>query len=79
MYNRPLEPVDTLPEVYCDICKCDCRKQINSEFAVLRAVWGYESNKDTERHETHLCEQCYDKVTAFIVSLGGTVGIENYM
>jgi hypothetical protein len=32
------------------------------EAATLSARWGYGSRKDTQVHEAHLCETCYDAV-----------------
>lgn len=47
----------------CDICGHECP---HGEHATLHAQWGYDSHKDGEIHECHICEKCYD---AHIVTL----------
>ena len=66
-------PVEQVVDVTCDICQKSCRGSCDMEFAELRAVWGYDSKCDGEMHECHMCEECYEKVVAFIDSLGGQV------
>lgn len=66
-------------DVTCDICGNSCKKdQWGYEFATLKSKWGYTSSKDMEEHECELCESCYDKVIAFIKSLGGKVQVREY-
>tara|TARA_Y100000310_G_C20313943_1_gene637521 strand:+ start:404 stop:655 length:252 start_codon:yes stop_codon:yes gene_type:complete len=61
----------------CDVCGKKCKSEYGIERGVLSADWGYGSNKDGERHECHLCEECYDKVKEFIEGLGGKVRTED--
>lgn len=30
------------------------------DYLAIRKYWGYDSNKDGERHGIDLCESCYD-------------------
>jgi hypothetical protein len=70
-----LKPVVT--DIICDICKKSCKKDPSIEFAELKAHWGfYSNNKDMEKHECDMCEECYEKVNKFIESLGGKIRIE---
>lgn len=67
----------------CDICGKSCtlvmEHPCGPEFATLKAHWGYDSNKDTQEHECHMCEGCYDKVRKFIEEeLGGKVIVYEY-
>lgn len=46
-----------------------CGKQLKIERGILledafeaKKDWGYFSNKDLERHQFTLCEQCYDNM-----------------
>ena len=64
--------------VECDVCHKSCKSAIgNNDYAELHVPggWGYGFRKDTEYHECDMCEDCYDKVKAFIESLGGRVSI----
>lgn len=65
-------------DIICDICGHSCNmshwENIKSfEYATLFANWGYCSNLDNTSCECHMCEDCFDKVCAFIESLGGKV------
>jgi hypothetical protein len=75
-------PTDTVVDVLCDVCGKSTRNPDstcqNTEFATLFAKWGYDSRKDLQAHECHMCESCYDKVVEFIKSIGGTVNIKEY-
>lgn len=65
----------------CDICGQACKKEsyCDYEYALLNAAWGYDSNKDLEEHRCIMCEDCYDKVRAFIEkTLGGKIEITRY-
>ncbi len=56
------ETVSVLINISCDRCGKDCKCPLgNMEVATIRAHWGYSSGKDTEIHEAHLCEACYDE------------------
>lgn len=69
----------------CDICGHSCGVEISSHgdenqiFATLRGHWTYGSKYDTEDHECHMCESCYDKVKEFIECLGGEVRVRDYL
>lgn len=65
-------------DVTCDICGASCKNDWGFEFATLKSKWGYSSKKDMEEHECELCETCYDKVVAFVESLGGKVQVREY-
>jgi hypothetical protein len=73
---------EEVADIMCDVCLKSCRDPNstcqNIECATLKAVWGHDSNKDQEIHETHLCERCYDKVTDFIEKQGGIIGVKEY-
>ena len=60
-----------LAELYCNRCgkKIVMKNEIIQEGIFHGEIlWGYFSNKDAERHEFDLCEDCYDKMTAdFII------------
>lgn len=68
----------------CDVCGHSCKMEVtthgdgNQVFATLHGHWPYGSKYDTEDHECHMCESCYDKVKEFIESLGGRVRIRGY-
>ncbi len=54
-------------KIYCNACG----KMIKAENGILKEdvvrvekEWGYFSERDTEIHLFHLCEQCYDKMIA---------------
>lgn len=61
-------------DVICDKCGKSCRDGIglNFEYATIKADWGFGSDKDTQSHEAHVCEPCYDgfglkpKVTKYL-------------
>lgn len=57
-----LTKVERVEDVICDVCGRSCKTKCGYEFALLKAEWGYESRKDTEYHECHICESCYDKL-----------------
>jgi len=51
-----------LIDIICDRCNLSCKKYLNYEYAEIKAHWGYDSQKDEEKHVAYLCETCYDKV-----------------
>ena len=71
-------PVPQVSEVICDCCHKSCNVFGTREFASLTATWGYCSKKDFIRWECDLCEDCADKVKAFIESIGGIVSAKEY-
>lgn len=57
------------PQIFCDICGEDCRKHpddYDSEWAELKATWGYDSRKDGDQYNIDLCENCFDKTIEFL-------------
>lgn len=46
-----------LVNVSCDICTTN----IHKEYLTIKHCFGYESNKDGEKWEAHICEDCIDK------------------
>ena len=51
-----------LDDRLCNQCGESTMKSCGSEAAHLTANWGYDSRKDMECHDSHLCEDCYDKL-----------------
>lgn len=54
-----------LKDIRCGRCKKSCKieigpKHYNLSYATLEARFPYGSPKDTEHHQLHLCEPCYD-------------------
>ena len=52
------------------VCNC-CGRELKlmdgipvEDACSVDTLWGYFSNKDTERHNFDLCESCYDKIVA---------------
>ena len=66
MYKTETRTIEEeyVKDVICNMCGESCRDRMdmNFECATLSASWGYCSRKDTERHHSHLCEDCYDKL-----------------
>ena len=70
--NKPMD---------CDICGESCLhffipddpEASSPEYATLQAHWGFFSKKDLYKDECVMCEKCFDKVTAFILLLGGKI------
>lgn len=69
-YKKVLK--DELEDVVCDVCGKSCVSGtleafgVGAEFAVLRADWGYGSRKDGESFMLEMCEDCFDKIVAFV-------------
>jgi len=58
-----LEVVD----IVCNCCGKSCYTgEYGYEYMTLSANWGYTSNKDLEKWEAHLCEQCGDERLSFL-------------
>ena len=74
-------PAEQLVDVECDICHKSCKdiEGMNNEYAELHVPggWGFHSRKDMEHHECDMCESCYDKIRAYIESLGGQIRVES--
>ena len=85
MEIREKRLIDEFVGIACDICGQPCFGEVEpdregtSEYAMLRAEWGYWSGKDGSVHECHMCETCYDKVRVFIErDLKGKVRVTEY-
>ena len=57
-------------ELEAAVCNC-CGKSMKIQNGMLLegicsvdTIWGYFSGKDLEKHESDLCEECYDRITA---------------
>jgi hypothetical protein len=85
-------PTMKVVDVICDICGKSCKAAENcfgnptncsieyAEILIPGGGWGYDSRKDGENHECHMCETCYDKVRSFIENeLGGKIRVDHYM
>lgn len=74
-YRKVLK--DQLEDIVCDVCgrSClsDCSRAMGGgtavEYATLEAAWGYCSKKDGDRYSCEICEECFDRVRAFIDSI----------
>lgn len=69
-------------EFYTSICNSCGDKQskfthMSVEHMSFSFHWGYDSNKDCEKHSLTLCEACYDKYV-LNTELGKFVKIESY-
>lgn len=53
-------------DIICDMCNESCKKEYNIEHGQLTADWGYESTRDGDSVDIHLCENCFGKVEEFI-------------
>lgn len=59
---------------FCDVCGEDLIDIYgNVEGIAISQCWGFESNKDLERHELDLCEKCYDKELLQLVKKFGRI------
>lgn len=60
--------VKVLDKTICDICGKTCTDDYynNHENATLEAVWGYNSGRDGEKYEIHLCENCFGETLGFL-------------
>lgn len=55
---------------YCNACGRDIKMErgiLKEDVVRVEKEWGYFSKKDTEIHLFHLCEECYDRITAGFV------------
>lgn len=73
-------------DVICGKCKKSCNIQVfndavgfaaryNLSYATLEASFGFGSPKDTEHHQLHLCERCYDWLVALLKENGVEVDV----
>lgn len=67
-------------DIVCDVCGRSCLTDCSmgdpamAEYATLEAQWGYCSKRDGERYQCEMCEDCFERVSAFVDSLKGTPG-----
>lgn len=66
---------EKLGDVFCDVCGESCKREVDYEYATLKASWGYDSNKDLQIHNIQLCESCFDKTILFLKQIK-TISIE---
>lgn len=66
MTKIPPKPVN--PSVHCDVCGRNCQEPgyVDTEYAEIKATWGYDSRKDLTYHEIQICEGCFDHVLQFL-------------
>jgi hypothetical protein len=63
MLNKEIrtKQVEVTASVTCNICaQVVVNRGCGAEYATLTASWGYDSKKDLQYHEAHICEPCYD-------------------
>lgn len=54
-------------KIYCNACGREIKVEngiLKEDVARIEKEWGYFSKKDTQIHLFHLCEECYDTITA---------------
>jgi hypothetical protein len=67
MKTYKTKEIRVIDKIYCDTCgNCCTDDNLCSEYAVLEASWGYNSRKDGERSELHICENCFDDIINWI-------------
>lgn len=78
VHQKTTKEVEELVDVTCDRCGLSCRDKIdmNLEYAEMKAMWGYGSGKDCERHKIQLCEKCYDEM---VETMKIKVQVSHYM
>lgn len=66
--KRETKEVEVVSDITCDCCGHSCSKPYgqvatlddNFEYMKLEARWGYDSKKDMESWDAHICETCVD-------------------
>ncbi len=56
-----------ITKVICNMCKKEIEVKNGipeEEMLSVEQQWGYNSNKDGEKHSFDICEECYDKLRA---------------
>jgi len=69
-----LVPQERIKAVFCNKCTREVNLNKESYFEGM-CKWGYESRRDGQIHEFHLCEDCYEEL---IKSFRIDVDIEAY-
>lgn len=63
MEKKGLKQIETVIDVYCDVCGNSCKNLVNGleeiEFASVTAKWGYTTSHDGQSYHIHLCESCF--------------------
>ena len=55
-----------LDKIYCDICSSRCSNEYCHEYALIETSWGYFSKRDGEKHDIHICENCFEDLLAWM-------------
>ena len=66
-----LKETNVLSDIICDICGNSCKigdwdSDMDFEYMVLEANWGFLSKKDFQTWTAHVCEKCVDEKLSFI-------------
>jgi len=69
---------DVVDDVICDMCHRSCKRGITHEYLEVYAKWGYGSNKDLSKWEAYFCEECAEKIDAFVKKEGGEITKDAY-
>ena len=74
-----------ITDIICGRCKQSCKIHAfneidgtpghNISYATLEGRFPYGSTKDTEHHQLHLCEKCYDWLVALLKENGVEVDV----
>ena len=81
MKVRGMEKREVIVDIICDRCKKSCKLSDslgNISYAELNAKWPYGSYKDTEHHQLHLCEKCYDWLRKLLKRRRVSVRVSEY-
>jgi len=60
--------IKVLDQTICDVCGKTCTDDFynNHENATLEAHWGYNTSRDGQKFEIHLCENCFGNTLGFL-------------
>ena len=60
--------IQVLDQTLCDVCGKTCTDDFynNHENATIEANWGYNSGRDGQKFEIHLCENCFGNTLGFL-------------
>ena len=64
--KKIVKEIEQTEDIICDICGKSCKSFTDFEYLELTATWGFESNKDGEKWDAHICEKCVDEKLSFI-------------